>query len=54
MKQMKIHQERGHVPKEILAGIWEPWQEVALGSEDGADMPRVVLLCSRFVIMEAS
>jgi hypothetical protein len=54
MKQMQMHQERGHVAKEIMAGIWEPWQEVSLGSEDGADIPHVVLLCSRFVIMEAS
>ncbi|GHJ87792.1 hypothetical protein NliqN6_4194 [Naganishia liquefaciens] len=52
MKQMQMHDIKGHPRKEIMAGIWEPWQEVSLGVEDGVGMPRVVLLCSRFVIME--
>lgn len=53
MKQIQMHHDQGHVRKEIMAGIWEPWQEVSLGAEEGADIPPVVLLCSRFVIMEA-
>lgn len=52
MKQMQLHQDQGYARKEVMAGIWEPSQEVSLGVEDGTDIPRVALLCSRFVIME--
>lgn len=52
MKQLYSHEEAGLKAKEIAAGIWQPWYEVALDNSDETGMPQVVLLCSRFVIME--
>lgn len=53
MKQIQMHDDPGRVPREILAGIWAPWHEVTLNDNDGDAVPEAVLLCSRFIIMEA-
>ena len=52
MQQIQMRSEPGRVPKEIVAGIWAPWYEVTLDGSDEDVIPEVVLLCSRFVILE--
>lgn len=52
MRQIQMRSEPGRVPREIVAGIWAPWHEVTLDGSDVDAIPEVVLLCSRFVIME--
>lgn len=53
MQQLQTRSEPGRASKEIVAGIWAPWHEVVLDASAGDAMPEAVLLCSRFVIMEA-
>lgn len=54
MKQLQADEETGRRSKDFTAGLWQPWYEVTLdgSSTDETAIPQVVLLCSRFVIME--